>query len=215
MGTRGLRVVRFRKRCYEFYQQYDSYPEGLGSKIAATIPTDAVKYQEWLATQRKSAEEWETIYEAFLTVKPGNEVTADLPDFMQQQHPSLLAPLNDLWIEWIYIVDLDREVFSVNNGAHFKLDQVPHVDWINSLTCGELGDQISVPGTIPLEAVTSLVAERTFQSSNSLQKLSDLNVIDVGSTFPHSLYDNDSYNSKNDIPTLCKTFLGVNAMDQS
>ena len=192
MGTRGLRVVRFRKRYYQFYQQLDSYPEYLGSKIAATIPTDAVKYQEWLATQRKSVEEWEALYEAFLTVKPGNENPADLPEFMHQQIPSLLAPLNDLFIEWIYIVDLDREVFSVNNGAHFKLDQVPHIDWINSLTCGSLGDQISVPGTIPLEALTSLVAERTFQTSNLSQKLSDL---DVGFTFPHSLYDNDSYNS--------------------
>ena len=192
MGTRGLRVVRFRKRYYKFYQQYDSYPTGLGSEVAAKIPTDAVKYQEWLATERKSAEEWESLYHAFLLVKPGNEVPADLPDFMQQQPPSLLAPLNDTWIEWIYIVDLDREIFSVNNGAHFKLDQVPQIDWINSLANGGLGDQISLPGTIPLEAVTSLVAERTFQSSSLSQKLSDLNIIDVGSTFPYCLHGKDS-----------------------
>ena len=187
MGTRGLRVVRFRKRYYQFYQQFDSYPTGLGSEVAATIPTDAVKYKEWLATERKSAEEWEALYEAFLSVKPGNENPANLPEFMQRQVPSLLAPLNDTWIKWIYIVDLDREVFSVNNGAHFKLDQVPHIDWINSLASGGLGDQISLPGTIPPEAVTSLVSERTFQTSNLSQKLSDLNVIDASSTFPYSL----------------------------
>ena len=222
MGTRGLHVVRFRKRYYQFYQQYDSYPTGLGSEVAATIPTHAVKYQEWLTYERKSAEEWEAIYEAFLTVKPGNEVTADLPQFMQQQPPSLLAPLNDTWIEWIYIVDFDREVFSVNNGAHFKLDQVPHIDWINSLASGGLGDQISLPGTIPLEAVTSLVAERTFQTSNLSQKLSDLNVVDVGSTFPYFLYYNTLMTlrmthplTRWSLPRTSKTFLGVNAMDQS
>ena len=186
MGTRGLRVVRFRKRYYQFYQQFDSYPTGLGSEVAANIPTDPVKYQEWLATERKSAEEWETLYEAFLTVKPGNEVTVELPAFMHEQPPSLLAPLNDTYIEWIYIVDLDREIFSVNNGAHFKLEQVPHIDWINSLAKGGLGDRISLPGILPLEAVTSLVAERTFQTSNLSQKLSDLTTIDVGSTFPYS-----------------------------
>ena len=181
MGTRGLRVVRFRKRYYKFYQQYDSYPTGLGSEVAVNIPADAAKYQEWLATERKSAKEWEALYEAFLSVKPGEKVTAELPDFMRDQPPSLLTPLNDTWIEWIYTVDLDREVFSVNNGAHFKLDQVPHIDWINSLTSGGLGDQISLPGTIPLEAVTSLVAERTFQTNSLSQKLSDLHVIDVSS----------------------------------
>ena len=194
MGTRGLRVVRFRKRYYQFYQQYDSYPTGLGKEVAAGIPTDAVKYQEWLATQRKSAEEWDALYEAFLSVNGGNENPPNLPTFMQEQAPSLLAPLNDTWlaplndtwIEWIYIVDLDREVFSVNNGAHFKLDQVPHIDWINSLADGGLGDKISLPGTIPLEAVTSLVAERTHQTGNVSQKLSDLSVIGVGSTFPCS-----------------------------
>lgn len=187
MGTRGLRVVRFRKRYYKFYQQYDSYPTGLGSEVAVNIPADAAKYQEWLATERKSAKEWEALYEAFLSVKPGEEVTADLPDFMHEQPPSLLTPLNDTWIEWIYIVDLDREIFSVNNGAHFKLDQVPHIDWINSLANGGLGDQISLPGTIPVEAVTSLVAERTFQTSSLSQKLSDLNVIDVGFHLPFLL----------------------------
>ena len=184
MGTRGLRVVRFRKRYYKFYQQYDSYPTGLGSEVAVNIPTDAAKYQEWLATERNSAKEWEALYEAFLSVKPGEEFTADLPDFMHEQPPSLLTPLNDTWIEWIYIVDLDREIFSVNNGAHFKLDQVPHIDWINSLANGGLGDQISLPGTIPVKAVTSLVAERTLQTSSLSQKLSDLNVIDVGFHLP-------------------------------
>ena len=191
MGTRGLRVVRFRKRYYQFYQQFDSYPEGLGSEVAASIPADAVKYQEWLATERKAKEEWEAVYEAFLTVKPGNKVTADLPEFMQQQPPSLLAPLNDLYIEWIYTVDLDREIFSVNNGAHFKLDQVPHIDWISSLTQGGLGDLISLPGAIPPEAVMSLVSERTFQTSSLPEKMSDLDVIDVGSTFPHFSHDKD------------------------
>ena len=133
MGTRGLRVIRFRKRYYIFYNRLDSYPEGLGTDVAVEIPGDAAKYQEWLAAQRETAAEWEAFYEEFLSVQPGIEKPTESPEFMQHQFPSSLAPLNDTFIEWIYTVDLDREIFSVNNGAHFKLEQVPHIDWIKSL----------------------------------------------------------------------------------
>ena len=160
MGTRGFRVVRFRKRYYIFFNRLDSYPEILGTDIAAEIPGNAAEYQEWLVAQRKLAEEWEAVYEQFLSVRPGSEKATDLPEFMQQQSPSLLTPLNDLFIEWVYTVDLDRETFSVNNGAHFKLQKVPHIDWINSLDCGEHGDQIPLPATVPKDAITSLVADQ-------------------------------------------------------
>ncbi len=178
--TRGLRVVRFHKRYYISYNQNDSYPSGLGKQVAAEIPPDAVKYQEWLAAQRKSAEEWEALYEDFLSVGPGNEVTSNLPDFMRQRLPSLLTPLNDTRIEWIYTVDLDRETFSVNNGAHFKLDQIPHIDWISSLAKAGLGDEVSLPGSVPEEAVTDLVVQYKIESSDLSKAPS---VSDVGSSF--------------------------------
>ena len=48
MGTRGLEVVRFRKRYYMRYHQYDSYFEGLGTKIVASIHADPAEYQSML-----------------------------------------------------------------------------------------------------------------------------------------------------------------------
>jgi hypothetical protein len=45
MGTRGLKIVRFRGRYYIRHNQYDSYFEGLGAKIVASIPLDPVEYQ--------------------------------------------------------------------------------------------------------------------------------------------------------------------------
>jgi hypothetical protein len=45
MGTRGLEIVRFRGRYYIRWHQFDSYLEGLGAKIVASIPSDPVKYQ--------------------------------------------------------------------------------------------------------------------------------------------------------------------------
>lgn len=44
MGTRGLEIVRFRGRYYIRWHRFDSYLEGLGAKIVASIPTDPEKY---------------------------------------------------------------------------------------------------------------------------------------------------------------------------
>ncbi len=45
MGTRGLLIVRFRKRYYIQYNQFDSHFDGLGAKIVARIPSDPEEYQ--------------------------------------------------------------------------------------------------------------------------------------------------------------------------
>ena len=44
MGTRGLEIVRFRGRYYIRWHRFDSYFEGLGAKIVASIPTDPEEY---------------------------------------------------------------------------------------------------------------------------------------------------------------------------
>ena len=136
MGTRGFKAWRFRKRYYFQYNHWDSYPEGLGSQIASEIPSEHEQYISWLAAQRKQAEIRESRWDEYLTVDPDIEdPTVDL-DFMDEYHPSSLVPLNDTYIEWVYILDLDREIFSVNNGAHFKLEQGPHINWIAALADG-------------------------------------------------------------------------------
>ena len=75
MGTRGLRVYRYRKRYYALYNHWDSYPEGLGDKIVAEIPADKSEYQAWLSSQRAKVEGWETAYLRFITIMPGNKIT--------------------------------------------------------------------------------------------------------------------------------------------
>jgi hypothetical protein len=45
MGTRGLRIVVFRGRYFIYYNNYDSYPRGLGEAIVCDIPTDPEQYQ--------------------------------------------------------------------------------------------------------------------------------------------------------------------------
>jgi len=58
-----------------------------------------------------------------------------------ERPPTWFAPLNNVMIEWVYIIDLDRELFSVNNGAHFRLDQISKLNWPEALGEGRLGAQ--------------------------------------------------------------------------
>ena len=182
MGHSGLRIVRFRKRHYMFIE-YDPWPDCLGLQVAREIPADTAKYQEWLAAQRKSAEEWEVLYEDFLSVKPGNEVTTktDLPDFMLEQPPSLFPPLAKGCIEWIYTVDLDREIFSVSNEDHFKLEQVPHIEWIDAIYGESLVDQVSLLDPVPMKDVIDFVNEHTSQNGELSDALSSITMNDVSS----------------------------------
>ena len=181
----GIKIVCFRKRYYQLSIIFPGEPQHWANDIAAQIPTDAAEYQLWLATQRKDFEKWEAWYEEYLSIKPGNEVTDDEPGRPENfiYKPSLLASTNDTCTGWVYTTDLDRETFSVNNGAHFKLDRVPHIDWVHSLAIGNLGDTISLPGAVPKEAVTRLAVEHTSEGAELSNAPGDLAVSDVSFLF--------------------------------
>lgn len=177
MGHSGLRVIRFHKRYYIFIEG-DPWVDCLGLRIIKETPADATKYDQWLAAQRRTAEEWEVLYEDFLSVKPGNEVTTDLPDFMLEQLPSFFAPQEQGHLEWVHTLDLDRELFSVDNKNYFKLEQVPHIERVDTMfgekfNYGEsFFDQLSLLDPVPVEGATDFVIEHTTQSDEfSLKSL--------------------------------------------
>lgn len=175
MGTRGYRVTRFRRRYYRFYNHWDSYPEGLGTDIAKAIPADATAYQEWLAQQRQQALEWHNALERFLSRKSVEEVDVtpkDVNDLGSERRdedkhqpwgvatdvlPDFTPAFNDLYIEWVYTIDLDNEVFTIDNGAHVQLIRASDLSWIKALACGFYGDKILLPDNIPEEAVADIV----------------------------------------------------------
>lgn len=184
MGTRGYRVVRFRKRYYRFYNQWDSYPEGLGKDLACGIPKDSQAYQKWLAQQRQEALGWHNALEQFLCRNDAGELDAG-ELVVDQEHPWGVATetlpdfkpaLNDLYIEWVYTIDLDNEVFTIDNGAHVQLSRASDLAWIPAIAHAFDGDRILLPDSIDTEAIADIVVKLPDPSASVLETYTNLNV---------------------------------------
>ncbi|RSL40667.1 hypothetical protein CEP54_016051 [Fusarium duplospermum] len=130
MGTRALEIVRFNKRYYIRYHRLDGYCRGLGTKIVARIPTDTQAYREWLQRKRDRYVEHERRLEEHIYSRCGeSDSEQDDASFCQfVLLPSELPQLNQLDFEYVYILNLDCEVFTVNFGAHWKLSSIPRDD---------------------------------------------------------------------------------------
>ena len=48
-----------------------------------------------------------------------------------ETQPTFFTRLNDSRYRWIYVIDLDREIFEVNNTVRFSLEMIPHFDWVS------------------------------------------------------------------------------------
>ena len=107
----------------------------------------------------------------FLTIKPedltkvatSNEVfrynevwRAAFDERLEIFPPSHDLRINECAAEWIYTIDLDSEVFSIDNWAHFELNRVSHnADWIKALPLHEDNVRFALPRYVGEKAVTS------------------------------------------------------------
>jgi len=144
MGTRGLEIVRFRRRYYITYHQYDSGLEDLGAQIVASIPSDPDEYQSmphpvcvlccvltsfagWLQSMRAeyAAKEYELEQGSHESQLGGLSAL-----------PSELPRFNKHGAEYFYTIDLDREVLTINHSIHWQLGNIPRQDdlWLHAMT---------------------------------------------------------------------------------
>ncbi|KAL5051691.1 hypothetical protein BDW71DRAFT_193939 [Aspergillus fruticulosus] len=134
MGTRGLEIVRFRRRYYIRYHQYDSYFEGLGAKIVASIPIDPEGYHNWLESMRAEYAAWENALESHVyEIRDGFK--PDYSEFREfEMLPSELPRLGE-YVEYYYIINLDHEVLTMNHSIHWKLGNIPRQDelWLRAI----------------------------------------------------------------------------------
>ncbi|KAF7289214.1 polymerase II transcription elongation factor [Mycena indigotica] len=114
MGMRGYRVYRYKRRYFVTYNHYDSDPTVFGVRVKNEVPSDAADYQLWLATLRQKLEK----------ELEAHAVDKNASDFGISHRP----PVNDILIEWIYELDLDNELFLVDNCPIFSLKNIPAND---------------------------------------------------------------------------------------
>ena len=205
MGTRGFRIVRYRGRYYCYYNGLDSYPESLGEEIRRQIPTDREKYTEWLIGQRRHYEDLYNKFKDYLSVRQydsGEEVrengrstarpqmigdnpnNTNLPSYMPED-------LDEHDAAWAYIVDLDREVFTINKSAHMKLFRIPKHGWIAAIveSASDIRfshtEKIILRGLLPLGCVTDLVLH---VEPIATEILDSYNMLAVGIVIPKTIH---------------------------
>ena len=169
MGASGHRVIKFRGRHWIFYNDSDSFPEILGQWLVDSIPADPEQYQKWLQSQRDLFAKWDSLLNDLLTIQPEDMrkllsgepqeavFHAAFDDRLKNNDPPYYKPgrcNND--IKFTYTIDLDREVFSVDNGAHFTLNKIPGT-WMEPLHHDLLRHRFLLPQRVPAESVATLV----------------------------------------------------------
>ena len=99
--------------------------------------------------------------------------------------PSALPDVFGHYEEWTYIINLDREVFTVNYGAHFKLNNIPRCDdlWMEALEESVYGRDITLSTDIcPEDCMAEpAIAVRVDDAlrQNSIRKFSSLSPREV------------------------------------
>ncbi|KAL4881558.1 hypothetical protein BJY04DRAFT_55039 [Aspergillus karnatakaensis] len=201
MGTRGLVFIRCNGRIYVYYNHWDSYPDGLGDAIIALIPKDSEKYQEWLEKLRQTYTRLTHQFESqILCVSPEFGQPGGLASRSERYTRSYLA-LDDrldgpptqtlladdlnIFIEWTYTIDLDRELFVVDRAAAFKLSMISqYPGWDKFLATDARGRRILDKKTPP-DLVGTLTHDikvdealrevyRTFAIDHGLHNIVDL-----------------------------------------
>ncbi|RFU25786.1 hypothetical protein B7463_g10550, partial [Scytalidium lignicola] len=180
MGTRGLRIIRFRGRYFVYYNQLDSYPESLGTDIVNRIPNDRKRYKGTSARTPHSSS-WQLTYqfpilawlekERAIYAEINDEFESEVVTISEEELRDLLAieetrnnkskvyphwrkldaelydfPTtlcdsgNDLMIEWVYLIDLDSELFAINNWVFFDLWNIPNKRWMHAFGDNDEGE---------------------------------------------------------------------------
>ena len=180
MGTHGLRVFKFRGRYWIFYNHYDSYLEGMGDSLVRTIPINTDGYQKWLLAQREFFNKWNTVLETMLCIQPEQLLKIDAEGFSglpwheafderMDEEPTHDPGSLDEDIDFMYLIDLDLEVFSIDHCAHYRLDKIPQEgEWMRAIFEDDEGHRFVHPRLASPESLADLTIANSGFSNNAL-----------------------------------------------
>ncbi|TCD67733.1 hypothetical protein EIP91_011975 [Steccherinum ochraceum] len=117
MGTRGYIVYKCHNRYCCKFNQWDSYPDGLGVELLAQIPTDPAECQKWRREKRSFCVRMFTLHD-----------TGKTEELEEWEVRKDIGELYSIWYEWVYEIDLDAHVFKVNFGLMYRLSNMPPKD---------------------------------------------------------------------------------------
>lgn len=150
------------------------------------VPADPEQYQKWLQSQRDTFTKWDSLLQEFLTIHPEDmpklhSDEAFTPVFQaafddrlyDDTPPSYRSVPTHHYLTWAYTIDLDREVFSVRYGAHFRLNHIPrNNDWEDAIHEDTHGNLLVLPRLVPAESVATLaLCPPSFKVSANYAKL--------------------------------------------
>ncbi|KAJ7641316.1 hypothetical protein FB45DRAFT_899926 [Roridomyces roridus] len=175
MGTRGFWYYYHNG----WYQIHYNHWEGLGVDVYEKIPIDPEEYKKWLEALRESLDKEFELAKQDGTLEQGQGVN---PHYSQDE------PENDLFIEWIYGINLDHEVFVLNSFPIFNLKCMPPTKdiFLDSFGADFYGHDASAESqyaynwTSPPPAVQDL-DEYTTSTEDSALRIEDLLSLDVSS----------------------------------
>lgn len=97
MGTRGYVVVKLNGKYYKKYNHYDSYPSNLGENIIALLNSLHLEASK------------ECAYNIL------NSINKNGCEEIEEEEEDVKT---DLFIEWVYTVDLNRKTLTINGGYY-------------------------------------------------------------------------------------------------
>lgn len=180
MGTRGFTGFLVNDELKIGYQQFDSYPSGVGIQVLEWLRgVKDVSALRDLATQLKvvsdatppTPEDVEAL-QKYTSLGVASQSTDDWYCLLRnaQGRPDLILeagyildasdfPTDSLFCEWGYLIDLDTETFEVYEGFQKTVPTEGH--WAGQKSAGEPGEYAAVErvGVWPLSA---LPAEKDF-----------------------------------------------------
>ncbi|KAL8991854.1 MAG: hypothetical protein Q9169_007592 [Polycauliona sp. 2 TL-2023] len=161
-----LLMVRYNGRYWHFL--YHSTGNDQVESLVSTIPTEPEKYQTWLNTMRSRFAKWDRALPAILQSTPGKlasdryglSVLTTLRqafDINLSSVPTYDNKPDQFSPPAVYTIDLDLEVFSVHNEAHYQLGGIPRSrQWIRGLCLDVVGCYFVEPGRVPQASLANL-----------------------------------------------------------